>query len=712
MTTPSAGHSLLELRVDIDERFSNSPVMDRVSGDIYQLNKMPTPGKSTRIWKVYNESWVIEHPAVEYTRDGLEITGQARFYKNIHPVTTVQIRVTWPPSRPAGPAEVTLLEHGGVTTSFSCSKRADHFRELTLEIAVCKSIGTHALIPSYDTHSVAGRPPDLSQRVLTIEEAYREAGVALTILPMHTVVDDAIGGRTKLSWTDSELHDTMLAYYKDAEASWPRWGMWGFMASAYTQPAVGGIMFDAARLRGARNDGEPDRRAFAVFRNHTWFKDVDNVGSNVPSVRTAALEAQRKLLYTWVHEAGHAFNFLHSWDKNWPDALSWMNYDWRYDQRQGGGSFWQNFRFQFDDEELIHLRHGDRSAVIMGGDPWGAGGHTEALPGAEYLEAPPGAMSLVEGDPPLEVNLRAKPFFDFMEPVLIEVRVRNLLEMPVRIDPRFNPEHGGLTYFIRRPDGRIVQYAPILCKLADEASVELDRLSSHETVVGKDRFSQEVFLSYGQYGFYFDHPGEYQLRAVYQGLGDVLIPSNILRIRVGHPYDRGIETKAQDYFTPDVGMLLYLYGSRSVELNSEWEFLRGLADEFKDSMLGVRLATTLANSLSEPFYHVNFGEKEKVAKKGEEWFEASMGRTAEPNPELALQITDPALAVFRKIEEPTANRLNLAYRELVNRRVECLRLADRSAEAKKELTALHNDLKQRGVNPPVLQDILNDAKRK
>ena len=32
---------------------------------------------------------------------------------------------------------------------------------------------------------------------------------------------------------------------------------------------------------------------------------------------------------------------------------------------------------RFDDEELVHIRHGDRSAVIMGGDDWGSGGHLE-----------------------------------------------------------------------------------------------------------------------------------------------------------------------------------------------------------------------------------------------------------------------------------------------------------------------------------------------
>jgi hypothetical protein len=120
-------------------------------------------------------------------------------------------------------------------------------------------------------------------------------------------------------------------------------------------------MFDAAAFGGAGK--APERQGFAVFRKHQWFT---NLPAGAPSNQDEA-EAARKFLYTWGHEAGHAFNFLHSWNKNRPDSLSWMNYDWRYDNRNGDDSYWSNFRFRFDDEELIHLRHGDRSSVIMGG---------------------------------------------------------------------------------------------------------------------------------------------------------------------------------------------------------------------------------------------------------------------------------------------------------------------------------------------------------
>jgi len=128
----------------------------------------------------------------------------------------------------------------------------------------------------------------------------------------------------------------------------------------------------------------------------------------------------RKFLYTYVHEMGHAFNFLHSWDKNRPDSLSWMNSDWKYDNRNGANSFWGNFRMRFDDEELLHMRHGDRAAVIMGGDPWASGGQ---------LEAPPRSMADQVGETPVELLVRSKGYFQFMEPVNVELRLRNTSDL-------------------------------------------------------------------------------------------------------------------------------------------------------------------------------------------------------------------------------------------------------------------------------------------
>src|SRR5262249_40112793 len=313
--------------------------------------------------------------------------------------------------------------------------------------------------PSYDIRWHANRPPDLPQRTLSIETAYRETGITLSIDPNVTVIDD--GATQFKSWTVAELHDAMENHFSRYRGTWPNWALWGLMAGSYEDPIVGGIMFDAAALTGAASGSVPERRGFAIFRNHDWFHDL--IAGEPQNQDQAA--AMRKFLHTWVHEAGHAFNLLHSWDKARPDSLSYMNYDWRYDRRNLPDAYWSRFAFRFDDDELIHLRHGNLASVIMGGDPWSSGSH---------MEAPSLAMAKSGGESPLELLIRAQPYFDLMEPVLLEVRLRNLLaDAPVVIDKRLAPEYGAVVVYIRGPNDHIVRYDPVVCAVGTPQSATL-----------------------------------------------------------------------------------------------------------------------------------------------------------------------------------------------------------------------------------------------
>ena len=64
---PVAGQErLLDLRVDIDPRYENSPVMENLSGDLYQVHRIRIPGRRSRTWRVYQESWIVEEPEVAF----------------------------------------------------------------------------------------------------------------------------------------------------------------------------------------------------------------------------------------------------------------------------------------------------------------------------------------------------------------------------------------------------------------------------------------------------------------------------------------------------------------------------------------------------------------------------------------------------------------------------------------------------------------------
>ena len=695
MTQPQPGRFSLDLRVDIDSAVSNSPVMNRVSGDFYQVFQTTAPEQPPRVAKTYIGSWIIDTPQVTVTGDHVDISGSLRFWTGTHPATTLTIAITRDVAQHTCTAIVTLSETGGDQRSFACKKSSDCFRSLTLETAVCKSINAAPLRPSYDTHWNDDRPAELPQRVLSVEAAYRETGVDVAISPNATVIDDSTPEFH--NWTVAELHDAMERHFSLYGGTWPNWAMWGLLAGSYEDSAVAGLMFDAkaADDSNARNAAEPERRGFAIFRSHDYFQALVDGDPQNPDQAAA----MRKFLYAFVHEAGHAFNFLHSWDKGKPDSLSWMNYDYLYDQRHQADSFWKQFAFRFDDDELIHLRHGDRASVIMGGDPWSSGSH---------LESPNLAMAQIQGEPPLELVIRAQPYFDLMEPVLLEVRLRNLqTDAAVVIDKRLAPEYGALIVYIQKPDRHIVQYDPIICAIGKPQPVTLQ--PANATTPGDDRFSRDIFLSYGAGGFYFDQPGEYRIRAIYQGHGDLMVTSNTLRTRIGAPVTQEANRFTQDYFSNQVGLSLYLQGSRSPYLKKGTEVLHKLADRYKTSLLGANTAIALAEGLRRPFFRVAEPPSPKTDATAQAEPPAPKIVMAEKaQPKEALNLTAAPLKLLQKGTSPL---LNLAYARVVRRRAEYHEAAGTPGAAKQELTELQHGLAKRGVNPPVLRGYAALAER-
>jgi hypothetical protein len=147
---------------------------------------------------------------------------------------------------------------------------------------------------------------------------------------------------------------------------------------------------------------------------------------------------------------------------------------------------------------------------------------------------------------------------------------------------------------MQKPDGGVVQYDPLICAVAVPDPLVLAPARDDNT--GEDRYSREIFLTYGGNDFYFGLPGEYRIRAVYQGPSDALIPSQAYRLRIGVPASKELD-RAQDYFTDEVGLTLYLQGSRSPYLKTGGGF-SPLVNREKRSSLGLKVAVALANGLA------------------------------------------------------------------------------------------------------------------
>ena len=66
-------------------------------------------------------------------------------------------------------------------------------------------------------------------------------------------------------------------------------------------------------------------------------------------------------------------------------------------------------------------------------------------------------------------------------------------------------------------------------------------------------------------------------------------------VRIGAPLTREIDRKAQDYFTDEVGLTLYLKGSRSPYLTKGSEVLEDMAERYGKTELGAKIAMTPAS---------------------------------------------------------------------------------------------------------------------
>jgi hypothetical protein len=699
------GREFLDLRVDIDPCYANSPVMNRISGDFYReydapwITPLPVPLPRQRIpeppvpefpstgagadksilpgrfpgfrWRVYKESWIVDKPVIKWSKCSVEITGRVRFWKGLHPTTSLRIIIPWASLTSIGPADVTFTESGGSTSRYNCTKISNCLRDLTLEMDVTKSFNREPILPNYDTDKHTIRPVDLPRRTLTIERAYRESGVCLSLNAARTIIDDTTADF--VSWSDAELHDVMETNFSEFEDGWPKWYIWGLLCGRHDDTFYAGIMFDYIKKDLAHRQG------FAIFRKHWWF---DNLVSGTPTNEDQAW-AMRQLLYTYVHEAGHAFNLMHSWDKDRPDSLSWMNYPHNFpfgpdDPRNDEDQYWRNFRFRFDDEELIHIRHGDRASVIMGADPWSSGGH---------LEEPPNAMSLLEGQPPVELLIRSQGYFEYMEPVEIEFRLRNLSTTAITLDTSLQPGRGPVRVFIKGPDGRILEYMPIIYK--EGSSVFSTLQPTNGKVSGEDRYSESVFLSYGKRGWIFEQSGEYEVKAVYDGLGSI-IPSNTLHLRIGTPESKEEDRLAHDFFSYQVGMMLYLNGSQSPFLKEGKNLLELIVNKYHNTLLGAKVATVLATSEARNFFRIKNMNNPVLEK------------THAADPKKALDLTTPARDVYRRKNQKD---LNILYHELIRDRVKYLLKTNAKTEAKNELSELRKDLANRQVKENVLKNI-------
>jgi hypothetical protein len=415
-------------------------------------------------------------------------------------------------------------------------------------------------------------PATIPCETLSIEQVYRRTGFDVRksggddIVPITSTGADTV-------WSNTEMHDAMQIFWSRF-ANVPQWSMWCLFARQHEMGfGLGGIMFD--------DIGPNHRQGTSLF--------YDSFISQAPAGDPNPTDfVTRMRFWTAVHEMGHAFNLAHSWQKSlgapfgspWiplvdePEARSFMNYP--YNVAGGTTAFFDTFEYRFSDSELLFLRHAPERFVQMGNEAWFSHHGFEDA----YLHP----------EPKLKIEVRfnrPKPVFEFLEPVVAELKLSNVCSDPQIVDENILRTLDHMTILIKRERGQTRRY---------QAYGRMCLQPKARALMPGEAMYDSVFLSAGLNGFDIGEPGYYVIQAaVHTEAGNIL--SEPVRIRVTPPRGYDEEHLAQDFISDGVGRVLAFDGSRA--LTGAVDTLRQAADMLADRRVASHARIALAMPLTK-----------------------------------------------------------------------------------------------------------------
>ena len=401
----------------------------------------------------------------------------------------------------------------------------------------------------------------------TVEAAFANASIEIATQFSAIALDPAAALAGDNAWSDEELHQALISSTpEERRRAWKVRLLYASQAAIYAgdSPPLGKL-FDTG-------DDFP-RQGVAIFVRPLEASYAD------------AQERRRIALYTTVHELGHAFNLLHSFEADYasyreraarPGALSWMNYprsyplgelmrlqDWNSNKWDGKKLFWRDFERvrNFDREEILHLRHGAFDDVAMGG-PWaGRKRSTDAfLPvepndGLELELAFPGAGA----DPSVPVQIE-----QFEQPQgSIWLHNRGTGEAIV---PRgCSVQSNRVALLIQGPGrGPVRQFRAVAYSCPGDFVEAEGKVPAHVRLKADGDSMQAILPSlYGTDGWYVGEPGDYRIQAICQLPSDRVLASPVRILRVAKADLGGAKALESDLLSRKTGLYVALGGSRS-----------------------------------------------------------------------------------------------------------------------------------------------------
>nr|XP_006815590.1 PREDICTED: uncharacterized protein LOC102809481 [Saccoglossus kowalevskii] len=548
--------------------------------------------------------------------------------------------------------------------AFQCIKYSDFFRHIMVDIDYSLD---NLLLPIFDTTSHPNRSVELPERQLSVFTPLEDAGIQVTFnKKMTSKIEDP---DPSTPWTLSELYEAMLSH-QDKDPT--TWNVWILLAPKYRDPRTAGLMFD-----------RKNRKGFALFMDHKWFRDMNLAAGNDKIKKKKKAAAIRRFVHTFVHEMGHTFNLQHAWEKGKPDSVSFMNSDYRYDTRNGVGSYFREFKFMFDEDEIRFLRHGRPEWVQPGVSPFG-----RDLP-ASSLPADPDDSDQVSKR--LTLTLKpSKESYTQMEVVRVELKLQNQHKYPVYVESSLDLSQEWVRVFITCPDGGVVQADTFANGAVANHIKALYPAGSEE---GSDRVSEVIPLVYGKDGFYFKEPGKYYIKAIYT-FGSYYVVSVLARINI-IPF-AGENAIVDAFFTEEIGEYIAIGGSGSVRYRKARELINRLATSEEHKVWAGEIAVIASDNLSH-------STRKSFTIDG-----TAVSVSREDGDALAKDVIKSTQIIADNFHIDGTQADNIMYRKTVFLRAQAYLKSHYKVKAQSEVRRLIADLKSRGVKDSIIQEMENE----
>ena len=654
-----------ELRLDVDGRY---PQMT-ASGRVVFSHRMITHWIADVI-KVNDDTWEGDisylHPNPNYFK-----------------YTSIRIEVQRNIYDSAKKANVTFYN---AKTSWQCtySFKSKYFHPLMFEYDFAE--GSEPLL-SINTHIHSTHPATLPEEDLTIEMVYRRTGFDVSTT-QGDLVPLSLAGADE-NWSDQELHDAMKVYWSHF-ADAPQWSVWVFFAERHKYwPYAAGMMFDGI--------GPNHRQGAAIFTDSAYYDYAEGAPSNQVEKENWK---KRYRFFVACHEIGHCLNLAHSWEKEkiLPFGTSWvtltadtsstsfMNYPWYYPNGEiayllnnnSESDFFSNFEYRFDDDELLFIRHAPISFVQPGNANW--------WDNHGFGNVKTTAQPILT----LEVRAnRENPAFEFMEPVVLELKLKNESNRPVVLDENLLSRHDSMTIIIKKDGKPARQFIPY---------ARYDFLAKTNVLESGAADYESLFLSSGINGWDLAEPGYYTIQVCLH-LNNIDVISNPFRMRITPPLEREEEWLAQDFFSEDVGRILTFGGSQV--LTAGINTLKEVSNRLKNRKVAYHARMSFAQSIASPYKRLELRKEDKPLMSAS----AAGGRIVVSKPDVKTAKKEFSAALTTNANEAAESLGHINYKWYTDHYSDWLTDQGETAKATEVQDNLLKTLKKRGVIKPVLQDI-------